>query len=248
MQNPAAAIGLLHRGVPSDQHFLGTCFAYQRGTRFLTAAHCVQGIPVDEIYLTAPQHGLAIGGGGLEVRPHSTMDLAVILRPGMMLQGQEIEPFDLLLKPQFGQDVWAFGFPADALGAGRHEPRERLFKGHIQRVIPEYTSPATGRTFDAVELSFPSPAGLSGGPIFAPIGNFPLLGVVTDNVDSKTYLEESEEVVRDGSVEKTLYQKVVSYGVAADLSQAVDWLNKMAPPPLGENPNATIVGETLPED
>ena len=245
MNNPIFAIGLLHRGLPGKKRFLGTCFSFRRRTRFLTAAHCIRGIPVEELWLTAPLHGVAVGQG-LQVRFHPTIDLAVIRNPLFQVPGREIDPFDVVAeRPNFSEDIWAFGFPAEPLGEDRHEANERLFKGHIQRILSPHRG-LSGNEYEGAELSFSSPAGLSGGPIFRPRPPWDLLGIVTENIESKTYLEESEEVVFESRTEVTRYQRVVSYGVAASLGPAFDWLDRMATEPTpGTDPN---VNDPLPEE
>jgi hypothetical protein len=55
--------------------------------------------------------------------------------------------------------------------------------------------------------------------------------MVTENLDSTTFLEAVEKVQTGGRTTETRYQRVVQYGVAVMLAGVEDWLDEHAPMP-----------------
>ena len=49
-------------------------------------------------------------------------------------------------------------------------------------------------------------------------------GVAAENLESTTVLDYEEELVDDGRPPTKSYRKVITYGVAVDLSSLADWL------------------------
>jgi hypothetical protein len=159
-----------------------------------------------------------------EVIRHPRAD-AALLR--LALDEWEIEPFQGIGHSRgLGSDVVASGFPENVLSGGR-EPTERLFRGHIQRQF--WHESHLGFVYDALELSFACPAGLSGGPVFdwrlAPA----VVGVATENFESTTFIEAIEETTDAGTTRETRYQRVLSYGVAVDGAHHVPWIDDHLP-------------------
>jgi hypothetical protein len=129
--------------------------------------------------------------------------------------------------PLFGEDVWAFGFPTEISPQGGNDPQPRFFKGHIQTRY-RYSDRFN---YDAVELSFPAPGGLSGGPVAILNPNDLLVGMVTTNHDSYTVTDSMDEI--DESGKRTIIEgrKIVSYGLALALDGVDDWLDSVVPRP-----------------
>jgi hypothetical protein len=117
-------------------------------------------------------------------------------------------------------DVVAYGFPENVLSGG-NEPTERLFRGHVQREFRHKSHRAF--EYDALELSFACPAGLSGGPVFDRRSPLHVVGIATENFESTTTLETIEQRTRSGETEKTRYQRILSYGIAVNGACLAEW-------------------------
>jgi hypothetical protein len=225
--NPLYAVALLlHQQGDREPAFLGTCFAYRQPHYFLTAAHCVGTLKPGDLGIYSP-FPFAREWQPKAVEVHPEADIAVIR---VAEGGATIVPFrDHVANYGFGDDFAAFGFPESIFGPEDRQPTPRLFRGHYQSVM-YYVSPF-GYHYSAGELSIPAPAGLSGGPLFRPTAPMMLTGMVTENLDSTTYLEAVEEVQTERRVTKTQYQRVVQYGVGVMLARIEEWLDKHAPRP-----------------
>ncbi len=218
--NPLLATGLVMRAEPRGDTFLGSCFAIRDSGFFLTAAHCIGDLEASSVVVRSagtPERRLV-----LSIVRHPSADVAVLEIAKADEEG--VEPFVYAVNNwSLGEDFYAFGYPEDLFGENQGRPTPRLFKGHFQRFIPTYQSKLSYLYF-AAELSIPAPAGLSGGPLFragAPV----VLGLVTENLESTTYLDSVEDVLRDGRTTRTTFQKVITYGVALMLSPLKQWLN-----------------------
>jgi trypsin-like peptidase len=199
---------------------LGSCFSVRGSDMFLTAAHCVG--KLDASALVVRSAGIPERRVVLRVVRHPSADLALLEVAKAEEEG--VEPFVYAVSNwSLGEDFFAFGYPEDVFGDYPGAPTPRLFKGHFQRFIQTYKS-KLGYEYFAAELNIAAPAGLSGGPLFraaAPV----VLGIVTENLESTTFLDSVEQVFRDGQTTRTTYQKVITYGVALMLSPLKEWLN-----------------------
>ena len=220
--SPFSSLGLVvtRHGPASDQRsaFLGTCFAFLRPDVLVTAAHCVRGKAPEEV-------GVAVKGRRLDIQapvrhivvhPHS--DLALLhLQPHRDLTflplRREAEGAD----DEYGAPVVAYGFPEDVMYGEERRPTIRVFRGHVQRAFPHRSH--MGYTYGALELSIAAPAGLSGGPV-VPDGRWDaVLGVVTENFESTTYLRSIAEYEDDRQKISERVHSVVNYAVCAPLGR-----------------------------
>ena len=199
-----------------DRPFLGTCFAFGSPRFFVTAAHCVDGVSADE--LSVCQTGRS--GASLvrvnEVQRHPTADLAILSLAGPF---GGLTPFaDSVGIPGLGLDFWAYGFPEDVFGPAARQPVPRVFRGHFQRGLRFQSKLKAGYSYDAVELSIPAPAGLSGGPLFYSHEPNVVLAVVAEDLESMNLLHSVEETTnRKGVIVREHFHKVIQYGIAVDL-------------------------------
>jgi hypothetical protein len=218
--NPTHGVGLVYRGQPPDDQYLGTCFALRRPTHFLTAAHCIADFLEKDLFVMTQHWGGQKEGGVERIVRHPTADIALlVVSKGLV----PVKPFFGYGDTAWGKDVVAYGFPIDILGANPGIPTPRIFKGHLQTFM-QHKSVNGAHEYAAAELSFPCPAGLSGGPLFIEgVGN-DLIGMVTENRESTTYLDTIEEDRRDGALTRKLYQRVISYGVALLFEDVMPWL------------------------
>ena len=79
--------------------------------------------------------------------------------------------------------------------------------------------------YAALELSFPCPGGLSGGPLFeAQAPAFPV-GLITEYIEASTILDSEEVLLEDGQRCVEYYRRIISYGVALLLHEHLEWTN-----------------------
>jgi hypothetical protein len=155
-------------------------------------------------------------------------DLAIITTdaPG----ARWASPFPLVqFAADFGEEVAAFGFPADIIGEAPSKETPRFFSGIVQR--PFLFSTAETR-YRAYELSFPCPPGLSGGPLFSAQDPAVVLGVVTANFESYTTRHEEVEEISPGRVQKVQARSVITFGVASQIFSASDEIERVLGKPL----------------
>ena len=219
------SVGLLFRTFDDDRcEFLGTCFAYRSSSRFITAAHCLEGVPCENLKIMPFHNHILHNVHDYEIHPEA--DFAII-RMDMFLAVHEFNPFvDCLAVNGLGMDFAAFGFPEDSMGPNKGQSTPRLFKGHIQSVMHYHSSSFPQYKYEASELNIACPRGLSGGPIFSVYEPQKVIGVVTENLEASTIIFEEE---KHSSGEHVYYQKYVEYGVAVLLDPIKDWLNEKIP-------------------
>jgi S1-C subfamily serine protease len=227
--HPVSAVAAVRHWKPGTgvaSSFLGSCFAYRWQNRILTAAHCVRGVDPSEIAVeTIPNSGFL--QQAIRVHFHDSADIALIEIGGLQLGGHEMTTFADIGPVQYlGSEVMAFGYPVDVLDPESNKPTPRLFKGYVQRLVSDYQPGGYKYKYDAIELNFPCPGGLSGGPVFLHGNPAQVVGLVTGNVRSTTVLDAIEE----GPDRKTVYREVISYGAALRLSEVESWLAPFCPP------------------
>ena len=137
---PFYSTGLLFRvATDGDPAFLGTCFAYRESSTFVTAAHCVRGVSIDQLGITLP---LIDHGDFIHVRLariHAEADVAVLRTDEVT--ARDFAPFTgQSALHSWGEPVMALGYPMDnADDTGDEErddalrPTARLFTGDVQR-------------------------------------------------------------------------------------------------------------------
>jgi hypothetical protein len=223
---PFYSMGLLFR---NDSHgsltFLGSCFAYRTKRHFLAAAHCVHTLTPPDVQIVLPVIDHPSLGSVKTITRHPSADLAVVETPTELTE--EIQPF-LGVSALFGwgERVLALGYPEET-EHDRMIPTARLFTGTIQRELSH--SSHMGYEYLAGELSFGSPAGLSGGPVF-PSGELDrVLGVVTENQDSTTFLRSVAEIQDGSSTYTEKVHEVIRYGLFVRLDSVKDWLQATIP-------------------
>lgn len=213
-----------HEGTVDDARFLGTAFAFRDPSNFITARHCVEGIPVSDLVLS-----VGFARRCFEVRDvhlHESADLAVMdLGSGAW---PPAAPFMGVRRPSgLGMTVSAYGLPEELPGA----PVPRLFRGHVQRFIDYQSLLGHGMKYLAAELSFAVPVGLSGGPCYV-FGErlHDVFAVAVENVRSATYTGETETIVHDEHRTETIRERdMVSYGIALVLWPLIGWLDEVCP-------------------
>jgi hypothetical protein len=224
--NQLRGIGLVARvaGSHDELPFLGTCFALRSQSHFVTAAHCVGDLDPTDVSVVVPlalAPTVAIG-----IEKHPSADLAIVRLPAAK---NRVEPFWGAVPPLgLGEDFYAFGYPANAVGADWTAPTPRMFKGHFQRFLDHRSH--LGYQYRAAELSISAPRGLSGAPLFRPAAEQMVTGVVVEDLETTSVLDEMEEKLRDGKLaSRIVRRRVISYGIAALLDPLKDWLDEQLP-------------------
>lgn len=239
MRKPFSSTAWLVHTATNKPTFVGTCFAFRRSDRLLTAAHCVRDHARESLAVCI--HGAPDTDRREieEIVVHPTADIAILRIPaGRPLDDRFAGDTNLY---DWGMPVSAFGYPEDT-GESGLQPTPRYFRGNIQRMFT-YSS-RFGYSYQAAELSFAAPGGLSGGPVTPDSDYSMAMGLVAENITSTRYLysigEETAETTRDQITEK-IYRKetvhsVIDYAIVVLLDPLVEWLDKHVPyPTLASN-------------
>ena len=213
---------------PKRGKFLGSCFCVLKAEVFVTAAHCVDGIPREELWINhiaGPDP--AQFSPAKQVKLVEQGDLAVIVTEAP--EARWVTPFQSVkYSVDYGERVCAFGYPESIISDPPAEATARFFRGYVQR--PFMYCNRSGKRYKAFELSFSCPNGLNGGPVFLEADPVTVIGVVTANVKSYTVIDEEEDVPCGNITE---FRQIINYGVAANVIYAADVLER-------------ILGRTLP--
>jgi hypothetical protein len=206
---------------------LGTCFSLFESKYFVTAAHCVVGVPREELILS----GLGLLSNRVPVARlivHPTADIAIL--EAELPAEHYVQPLLMGAEPpsSWGAHVVSFGFPADRSYLGQPEnyvemngPTLRFFRGHIQTGGLHVSH--DDFKYDALELSFMAPNGLSGGPVFLD-GNENPIALVAENHESSTFIRTICESDEHGREFRETVHAVVNYAIAVKLARLKDWL------------------------
>ena len=218
----ASAATLYRRTSEGSLAFLGTCFAFRKRHVFLTAAHCTKGLDAADLVVVSAFAGRLSEVQRVTRHPHADLAALEVDAAGM----SPIRPYTTLgVSAQYGAEVCAIGFPEDSTAAGTTEPTGRLFRAHIQRFLVKESH--LGYRYHAAELSIGAPAGLSGGPVFLADMSGNLVGLVTENFESTTYLRTIQELHEPGNVFKEHIHTVINYAVCVWLPPLERWLGEI---------------------
>jgi hypothetical protein len=236
--NSVGVIGVVREAEPGARRVevddLGSCFTFRQPTTFLTARHCVpEDLSVGRLIMPGAPDPIPFSK--VEHHPHADLSM-ITIDPDNLGYKPYWEPFwNFAANFQVGEEFMAYGYPIDTVVAEEDlGPAPRLFRGHYQRFW--FHRAGTRFNYVAGELSVPAPAGLSGGPVFRPDALPIVTGMVTSNVESTTYTDEVVERTRNGSTERTILKRLVSYGVAVMLSELAPWLDDLIPAHQVERP------------
>jgi hypothetical protein len=214
-----AAHLLVNREQRDRSPFLGTCFCYRSSATLLTAAHLIVGRALATLGVSPPVVGWSTGSLPVEaVEIHPSADIAILRIRGTSLSGfYAFHGYERILG--LGEGVQAYGFPEDTHG-DVVRPTPRMFVGSVQRQF-RYND---GRgQYLAAEVSFPSPQGLSGGPLCRARDQTTVVGLMAANQDALTYRGGFERLDDQGRWIPT-ERDVTRYGIAVVLSDIADWL------------------------
>lgn len=220
-----AGTGLLFNGFETGtREFLGSCFSLLEPTVFLTAAHCLEGVPLERLWVNhhgGPPPNLFTPARRIEWACQSDLAIVETDAPG----AKWAAPFKKLkYAADFGEEICAFGYPHDLMSDVPAKETPRFFRGTVQRPL---LFERRGRSYSAFELSFPCPPGLSGGPVFLAEDPATVIGVVTENFETYTVLHEVDEERRPGEIIRHEARSVITYGVAANISNALHAIEKV---------------------
>jgi hypothetical protein len=224
---------LVDRTTDGSTRFIGSCFALRRRDHLLTAAHCARDVrgTLEVCYRTAD--GISTSSVA-SVIVHPRADVAALKLAG----GSEFDDMfagDTSLFT-WGMPVSAFGYPDD-VGRSVAPPTPRYFRGSIQRLFSH--SSHLGYSYDAAELSFSSPGGLSGGPVTPDADYSMAMGVVVENLNVSRALysisETTTETAQDNVITRVILTErayaVIDYAVVVLLDPLTAWLDEHIPYP-----------------
>jgi len=227
---------LLGLGSEGEDIFLGSCFAYYFPHIFLTATHCIQSRTSSAVRVCGVDEGTE-DRLIQQVVIHPTADLAVLITDP---SESGFDPFRQVIEVEPGDEVHAYGFQEDTTDHGI-ELLDRHFHGVAQRLLTwDIQRPYS---YDAIELSFGTPPGLSGGPLYKTFLNprtgtihCVLVGMVTANREASIHLETITEVQNGNKHYAERIHSVTNYGIALNLTPYTKWLNKLCKS-VGRNKN-----------
>lgn len=120
-------------------------------------------------------------------------------------------------------NVWTSGYPHAMDIATLGFIAQRAFKGYTVSHIPFHRIGQNG-FYEAYELSFKVPMGLSGSPLFSNESGNPVIGIIIANKETGLEVIEEEEATDDGkTVEFVYYKQKAQYGVAISSSEIGKW-------------------------
>lgn len=120
----------------------------------------------------------------------------------------------------------SYGYPEEWEN-GKPAPSPRLLKGYVQRFIHHRSH--LGYEYQAVELSFGCPAGLSGSSLINPAYTGRLYGIVTENKGMAVDRTSTVEVDENGNFYKEVTESLINYGVALWLPAFAPWIDQHVP-------------------
>ncbi len=224
-RRPLRGTGLLFKGCQeSSRMYLGSCFSVVEPTIFLTAAHCIKETPLDQLWINhfggpAPNQLTKVH----RIEWVDEYDLAILQTDAPLAKWAA--PFKKLkYAVDFGEEVCAFGYPQDLISQVASKETARMLRGSVQR---PFFFERQGRKYSAYELSFPCSPGLSGSPLFLASDPATVIGIVTENFETYTVIDEYVDEKHPN--EKILHEarRVITYGVAANVDGAVHAIEKL---------------------
>lgn len=227
-------VGLLFNGREEGQRvFLGSCFCILDAGVFVTAAHCLDDTPPHRLWVNhhgGPTPHLFSRAERVEFVREADVAILVADAPG----AKWVQPFGFVqYAANLGEQVCAFGYPIQQFQpAVPAKETPRFFRGNIQRSFIHRSPRSGGASYSAYELSFPCPFGLSGGPVFLADDPMTVLGVVTEDLEVGSTLEEEVVEQSAGRVVRVGTRRVINYGVAANMIAAADVLEDILGRPL----------------
>jgi len=222
---PLFAADLESPGVYQTRSLVGSSFLLGDGF-VLTAGHVahalfanggigVLGLP----NLESPEELHVSEVADAEVLPHDLAILRIQLKPN--IKDTRAVRFEWLASElSVFDEVWSIGYPYGThVVEEKHRIIQRAFTGTIVASPGPYQPVGSNiQPFNAYELSFAAPRGLSGAPLMdgrEPSQSRGVVGVVIGNSSSSMLVHQSEETISDGtSVQKVIQYESLTLGVA----------------------------------
>lgn len=222
-RNSPTTVAVLGK-VDDKLRFLGTAFALRRAGCFMSAAHCVGTLAASSIFLLdgSLNQGKRISVTRIVRCPDA--DLAMLeIEARLAFSATRFHTF-AKSSSGAGSDVSAIGYQEESGDQDSIALTRRVFRGSIQRRF--FHTSHLGVEYEAIELSFAAPAGLSGGPVYSSSTGIHLIGVVTENFQSTTFLQSVAEIQDKGNTYVEKIHERIQYGICVDLDSYERWVDQ----------------------
>lgn len=199
----------------------GSAFQLWSRKHFVTAAHCVYGVPIEIIRIPNP---FGSDLRCISVTFHGRADVAVLETTEEFRW--PYTPFDLSSgDPPVGVLMGVRGAVVSVPHL-REPPLYRVISGLSQRAFEHedhrWVSPA-------LELGVAIPIGMSGGPVCFLNHPNTVVGMAIGSLRSEIVESAVEEVQTDGVHHRESIKQITVYGVALHLVRLTEWLQEVIP-------------------
>lgn len=221
MKPHCAVQALTHRDAEKYLGVLGSAFRLWSPKHYITANHCIENLYPENIGV------LNCFGQDLQCKSvyrHPTSDIAV-LEIGSDIP-TEFEQFELAdFDWYYGTEVHCFGMVCHYGGRPANE-LARVLGGIVQR---DCTYEDGTYKSECVELSFPIPTGMSGGPLFIAHAPNKVIGMAIANIKSELVVSSQLEYKNQKEIWSERVSEITQYGVALRLYPLKEWFESVIP-------------------
>ena len=224
-----ASVAIYRVDQAGNRRYLGSGCCYRDPKLFLTAHHCIAATATEELRVAVSPYSQASEDALVQrVVQHPSADLAALMTAAGLSGTSPLDSVDSVILG--GEEVSAHGFPLESEGA-ISEPTAKHYSGVIHRLL-DYSDGAY--SYEALELSFGAPEGLSGSAVALPFRDrglvaHDLVGIVTKDRESARTLRTVTDVI-DGDLRfQERIDGVALHAIAVDLTALQDWLATLKP-------------------
>lgn len=211
-------------GVAAPKNIYGTAFSIGNDC-FITAGHSITAAASesDVIGIAFIADGRYFLAEALEYEVLPELDVC-FLRTTATIGRAKAYPWERDRIPALAT-VMACGYPF-AIDPELHGISTRVFKGHIvsRKPFPRFSAKPW-----VYELSFASPAGLSGAPLVAIDGNPRIAGVILGNYETKMLVLSDKEIISEQTVRIVDTYHALQLGIAIQSTELLGLKSKVLP-------------------
>jgi hypothetical protein len=225
-QNPMANTGFV--GSRRAPIALGTCFFYRWPSYVITAAHCVNQSSPADLFIEIPSIAFGKRFQVSAIHLHPIAD-AAILKVESITEADITWTWNQAWQEEgLGIPVMSYGYPLDFVCDGSEVPTTRLFIGYIQRFFQHKSR--LGFAYEAAEVSYRAPRGLSGSAVFNTQLHGRLYGIITENIQIGTEISSIVNIEENGKEYREQIRDTKNFGVSLWLPAITNWIDSVIPP------------------